>query len=124
MVPRADRRMSLIVLCKFVRSHGSTPGSSPALLRFTGTGGCAEIVEGAKRAGVLNRRSQPGGHPLHRIGLSDDLIDVVAIDALKRAHLESEPGRLDARQDHWTQTFGTEMGLNCNAAGVEQDREG
>jgi len=35
---------------------------------------------------ILNRRSQPGTHPLHRIGLGDDLIDVIAIDALKQAH--------------------------------------
>jgi hypothetical protein len=48
----------------------------------------------------------------------------MAIDALKRAHLESDPGGLDARQNHRTQTLGTGMGLNCNAAGVEQDREG
>jgi len=49
---------------------------------------------------------------------------VMATDALKRAHLESGPGGLDARQYHRTQTFGTAMGLNCDAAGVEQDREG
>jgi hypothetical protein len=34
------------------------------------------------------------------MGLSDDPIDVIAIDALKRVHLESDPGGLDARQDH------------------------
>ena len=39
--------------------------------------------------GILNRRSEPGRHPLHRIGLGDDLIDVIAIDALKRALLEA-----------------------------------
>ena len=37
--------------------------------------------------GILNRRSQPGRYPLHRSGLGYDLIDVIAIDALKRAHL-------------------------------------
>ena len=36
--------------------------------------------------GILNRRSEPGRHPLHRIGLGDDLIDVIAIDAIKQAH--------------------------------------
>jgi len=50
------------------------------------------------------------------MGLSDDPIDVIAIDALKRAHLESDPRGLDAHQDHWTQAFGTGMGLNCYAA--------
>jgi hypothetical protein len=60
----------------------------------------AGTVEGAEHAGKLNRRPQPGTHPLHRMGLSDDPIDVIAIDALKRVHLESDPGGLDARQDH------------------------
>jgi hypothetical protein len=54
----------------------------------------------------------------------DELVDVMAIDALKRAHLESDPGRLDARQDHRTKAVRTDMALNCNAAGVEQDCEG
>jgi len=31
----------------------------------------------------LNWRSHPGRYPLHRFGLGDDLIDVIAIDALK-----------------------------------------
>jgi hypothetical protein len=64
------------------------------------------------RAGILNRRSQPGRYPLHRFGLGDHLIDVIAIDALKRAQLESDPPGLDARQDHWAQTFGTGVGLS------------
>ena len=50
----------------------------------------------------LNWRSQPGTHPLHRIGLDDDLIEVITIDALKHAHLEPDPRGFDARQDHWT----------------------
>ena len=48
----------------------------------------------------------------------------MAINALKRAYLGSDPAGFDARQDHWTQTFGTSMGLNCYAAGVEQGGEG
>jgi hypothetical protein len=70
---------------------------------------------------ILNRRSQPGRHPFHRMGLGDDLIDMIAIDALKRAPLESETRRLDVCQDHWTRTFGTGMGLNCYAAWIKQD---
>jgi hypothetical protein len=49
----------------------------------------------------LNWRSQPGRYPLHRFGLGDDLIDVIAINALKRAQLESDPRGLDTYQDHW-----------------------
>jgi len=45
--------------------------------------------------GILNRRSQPARHPLHRVGLGYDLIDVIAIDALKRTLLESDPRRFD-----------------------------
>jgi hypothetical protein len=37
----------------------------------------------------LTWRSQPGKHPFHRMGLGDDLIGVIAIDALKHAPLES-----------------------------------
>jgi hypothetical protein len=37
---------------------------------------------------------------------------VVAIDALKRAQLESDARELDTREDHWPQTFGTRVGLN------------
>jgi hypothetical protein len=40
--------------------------------------------------------------PLSRGGLGDDLIDVIAIDALERAHLEPNPRRLYARKHHWT----------------------
>jgi hypothetical protein len=58
------------------------------------------------------------------MGLADDFIDVIAIDALIRAHLESDPRGLNVRQDHWTQALGTSMGLNCNAAWVEQDCQG
>ena len=72
--------------------------------------------------GDLNRRSQPGRHPLHRVGLGDDLINMIAIDALKHALLESDPRRLDVCQDHWTQAFGTGMGQNCYAAWTKQDR--
>jgi hypothetical protein len=72
--------------------------------------------------GDLDRRSQPGRHPLHRIGLSDDLINMIAIDALKHALLESDPRRLDACQDHWTQAFRTGMGQNRYAAWIKQDR--
>ena len=64
----------------------------------------------------LNRRSQPGRYPLHRFGLGDHLVDVIAIDALKRAQLGSDARGLDTRQDHWSQTFGTGVGLNRYAA--------
>ena len=70
---------------------------------------------------MLNRRSQFGTHPLHRMGLGDDLIDVIARDALKHAPLETETRWLDGCQDHWARAFGTEMGLNCDAARIEQD---
>jgi len=55
------------------------------------------------------------------MGFADDFIDVIAIDALKRANLESDPRGLNVRQDHWTQTLGTAVGLNCYAACAEQD---
>jgi hypothetical protein len=42
-------------------------------------------------------------------------------DALKRAHLESDPRRLDTRQDHWTQAFGAAARLNCYVAQIKQD---
>jgi hypothetical protein len=35
------------------------------------------------------------------MGLGDDLIDVIAIDALKHAPLESDTRGLDVCQDHW-----------------------
>jgi hypothetical protein len=40
--------------------------------------------------------------PLPRSGLGDDLIDVIAIDALERAHLETNPRRFYTRKHHWT----------------------
>jgi hypothetical protein len=49
---------------------------------------------------------------------------VIAIDALKRALLESDPEGFDARQDHWPQAFGTGIGLNCYAAWIKQDCKG
>jgi hypothetical protein len=55
------------------------------------------------------------------MGFADDFIDVIAIDAPKRAHLESDPRGLNVSQDHWTQALGTGMGPNCYAAWVEQD---
>jgi hypothetical protein len=76
----------------------------------------AAAIEGAKHVGILNRRLQPGRNPLHRFGLSDHLIDVIAIDALKRAQLEADAGGLDTRQNHWSQTFGAGVGLNRYAA--------
>ena len=81
----------------------------------------ARTFEGAKRTGILVRRPQPGRSPLHRIGLGDEPVDVIAVDALKRAHLESDARGLNAHQDHWTRTLGTDMGPNCYAACVEQD---
>jgi hypothetical protein len=67
---------------------------------------------GTERAVILKRRAQPGRYPLHRIGFGDDLIDVIAIDALKRAQLEADARGLDLRQDHWRPTLGTWVGLN------------
>jgi hypothetical protein len=55
------------------------------------------------------------------LGLGDDRIDVIAIDALKRAFLESDPRRLDVCQHHWTEAFWTGMEQNCYAAWIEQD---
>jgi hypothetical protein len=55
------------------------------------------------------------------MGLGYELIDVIAINALKRAQLEADARGLNTRQDHWSQTFGTGMGLNRYAACVEQD---
>ena len=49
----------------------------------------------------LSWRSQRGRHPFHRMRLGDDLIDVIAIDALKHAPLESDTRGLDVCQDHW-----------------------
>src|SRR5580704_4748068 len=81
----------------------------------------AAAIEGVEPAGLLNGRLQLGRYPLHGAGLADDLIDVIAVDALKRAQLESNSRGLDAHQDHRLQTLGTDMGPNCYAACVEQD---
>jgi hypothetical protein len=61
-----------------------------------------ETLFSPENYGGLNRRSQPGRNPLHRVGHGYDLIDVIANDALKRARLESDPRRLDMGQGHWT----------------------
>jgi hypothetical protein len=75
----------------------------------------------AKHAGAfLSRRAQLGTHPLHRTGFVDHFIDVIAVDALKRTHLESDARGLNAHQHHWTQTLWTDMGPNCYAACVER----
>jgi hypothetical protein len=58
------------------------------------------------------------------MGLGDELIDVIAIDALKHAQLEPDARTLDLSQDHWPQTFGTGVGLNRYAAWIEQDCKG
>jgi hypothetical protein len=55
------------------------------------------------------------------MGRGCDLIDVIAIDALKRAQLESDARGLDMREDHRPQTFGTGVGVNRNAAWIKQD---
>jgi hypothetical protein len=69
-----------------------------------------------EHAVVLSRRSQPGRIPLHRFGLADDLIDVIAVDALKCTQLESDARGLDPHRDHWPQTFRTGVRLNRYAA--------
>ena len=46
---------------------------------------------------------------------------MIAHDAPKPVHLETDPSGLNVRQDHWTQTFGAGVGLNCYEACVEQD---
>ena len=71
--------------------------------------------------GPRSMRSQPGRKSTSSKGFADDFIDVIAIDALKRADLGSDPRGLNVRQDHWTQALGTGMGLNCYAAWVKQD---
>jgi hypothetical protein len=58
------------------------------------------------------------------MSLGDDLIDVIAHDAVIHAPLESETRRLDGCQDHWTRTFGTGMEPNCYAARIKQDCQG
>jgi hypothetical protein len=54
------------------------------------------------------------------MGLGDDLINVIAIDALEYVPLEPDARRLDKCQDHWARTFGTGMGLNCYTAWIKQ----
>ena len=44
------------------------------------------------------------------MGLGDDLIDVIAIDALKHAPLEPETRRLDVCQDHGPEHLGQGWG--------------
>jgi hypothetical protein len=72
----------------------------------------------------LDRRPQPGRNPLHRVGFADNLIDVIAIDAPKRADIKSKPSGLYVREDHWTSAPGTDVGRNRDAAWVEQDCQG
>ena len=57
-------------------------GLGPAVLS-------GSLEEGGLFGSILNGRSQSGKHPLHRMGLGYDPIDVIAIDPLKRAHFES-----------------------------------
>ena len=73
-------------------------------------------IEGLEHAGILKRRSQPGRYPLHRFGLGDHLVDVIAIDALQRAQLKADARGLDTHQGHWTPTFRTGVRLNRDAA--------
>jgi len=79
---------------------------------------------GSSQLSCLNRRSQPGRHPFHRMGFGDDLIDMVAIDALKPAHLESDPRRLDACQDHRTPSDQRHIGAVpfCSVQNNSQNR--
>src|ERR1043165_396778 len=62
---------------------------------------------------TLNRRSQLGRHPFHRVGRGDDFIDMMAIDALEHAPFESETRWLDVCEYHRACTLGTGMGRNC-----------
>jgi hypothetical protein len=55
------------------------------------------------------------------MSLGDDLIDVIALDALERAPLKSGTRRIQGCQDHWTRTFGAGMEPNCYAARIKQD---
>ena len=50
------------------------------------------------------------------MGLGCDVIGMVAIDALKRAQLETDAPGFDTLKDHGLQTFETGMGLNRYAA--------
>jgi hypothetical protein len=50
------------------------------------------------------------------MGLGDDVIDMIAIDALKCAQLETDAPGLDTPEDHGSQAFETGVGLNRDAA--------
>jgi len=78
-------------------------------------------IESLEQVVILNRRAQAGGHPFHRSGFGDDLIDVITINALKRAQLGADARGPDLRQHHWPPTFGTWVGLNRDAAWIKQD---
>jgi len=80
------------------------------------------LLSGGERARrYLNRCLKTGRNPLHRFSLADDLIDMIAIDAMNRAHLKADQQRLDVSQDHRTQTFWTDVGLDRYATWVKQD---
>jgi hypothetical protein len=48
--------------------------------------------------------------------LGYDVIDMIAIDALKRAQLETDAPGFDTLENHGSETFGTGVGLNRDAA--------
>ena len=50
------------------------------------------------------------------MGLGYDAIDMIAIDALECAQLETDAPGFDTLEDHGSQTFGAGVGLNRNAA--------
>jgi hypothetical protein len=70
---------------------------------------------------LLNRRSKSGRPPFHRRRLSDDLIDVIAVHASKRTHLESDQGGLDVYQTHFAQAFGVDMEIDRDAVWIKRD---
>ena len=70
---------------------------------------------------LLNRRSKSGRSPFHRRRLSDDLIDVIAVHASKRAHLESDQGGLDVYQTHFAQAFGADMEIDRDAVWIKRE---
>lgn len=73
---------------------------------------------------ILDWRTQAGTRPLHRIGFGDNLIDVIAIHALKRAKLEPDAPGLDMCQYHWPQTFGTGVRLTRCTDLIKRDSKG